>query len=695
MKMSAPYCVAVLAGLLLGLSPGKAVPGTQASTGPVASQPGPAASTNQPSPAVSTSQPGAIASASRPDVGLPELQYEDLVLLMETARRSFRDTVQGKPNRGAAFRPLSLRGVEAIIHLTLRSRGVALAEGESHRRDVVDAAVAAGALLGESALKRESKVRELEDQGNKLGLELEMLGPWEYLDYQYDASGTWSDAMLHSFEPAAEGIGVEFRGKAAWVRPSEVIALSYTPDLALQAIESGAGLRHVDKLRFPKEIRYFRFGAYHLWQSPEDRLPVVLVRGAKLVPPEATSATDLDAAIDRIGNHLRHRQNRSGWFADEYLPAADKYAEGNSAVAQMQALEGLAVYAAYSGREEVVRDVTKGIAQAARFVRPVMTPKAVEGEPTTQGAGATSADVVGLVLWFPGHEHQLEISARLLQAMTMLGDRLGDKSLIPPPTTSSAPSSAPTTATSQPQLTPREQMAGLVEALLAAQDEDGRVEMVFQVGKKELREDAAAAGWALMALAGSRLPPDEERIEAALQRGLNYYSRRAESWESDPVAAAALARAFALGYARTNDARASELVFEVLDQLVRLQVDERSCPWPELRGAVNAREPGAVGADTAIYVAALADGAALADRVGDKERAKRDRAGVLAGARFILQLEIREEGCYYVRNPWDALGGIRTAPWDHRLRADYCADALTALIRARQVLYGEPKRGGG
>jgi hypothetical protein len=639
-------------------------------------------------------------------VGLPELQYEDLVLLMETARRSFRDTVQGKPNRGAAFRPLSLRGVEAIIHLTLRSRGVALAEGESHRRDVVDAAVAAGALLGESALKRESKVRELEDQGNKLGLELEMLGPWEYLDYQYDASGTWSDALLHSFEPAAEGIGVEFRGKAAWVRPSEVIALSYTADLALQAIESGTGLRHVDKLRFPKEIRYFRFGAYHLWQSPEDRLPVVLVRGAKLVPPEATSAADLDAAIDRIGNHLRHRQNRSGWFAEEYLPAADKYAEGNSAVAQMQALEGLAVYADYSGREEVVRDVTKGIAQAARFVRPVMAPKAAEGEPTTQGAGATSANEVGLVLWFPGHEHQLETSARLLQTMTVLADRLGDKSLVPPVTTSSAaphrllagatpaPSSAPTTATSRPQLTPREQMAGLVEALLAVQDEDGRVEMVFQVGKEEPREDTAAAGWALMALAGSRLPPNEERIEAALQRGLSYYSRQAESWESDPVAAAALARAFALGYARTNDARAGELVFAVLDQFARLQVDERSCPWPELRGAVNAREPGAVGADTAVYVAALADGAALADRVGDKERAKRYRAGVLAGARFILQLEMREEGCYYVRNPWEALGGIRAAPWDHRLRADYCADALTALIRARQVLYGEPKRGG-
>ena len=97
--------------------------------------------------------------------------------------------------------------------------------------------------------------------------------------------------------------------------------------------------------------------------------------------------------------------------------------------------------------------------------------------------------------------------------------------------------------------------------------------------------------------------------------------------------------------------------------------------------------------DTALYLAALADGVKLAERVGDRPRAARYREAVKAAARFVLQLEMREEGCYYVRSPRDALGGVRAALWDHRLRADYCADALIGLMKARAALYGELQTG--
>ena len=157
-----------------------------------------------------------------------------------------------------------------------------------------------------------------------------------------------------------------------------------------------------------------------------------------------------------------------------------------------------------------------------------------------------------------------------------------------------------------------------------------------------------------------------------------------------PIACAALVRAFASGYARTNSAEMSDFAFGLVDQFVGLQLNRENCPWPELRGAVNVRRRGAVGADTASYLTALADGLALAQRVGDEARLKRYRESVRSAARFVMQLEVRQPGCFYIRSPRDVLGGIRTALWDNQIRIDHCAEALLALIRAREVLFGPP-----
>ena len=178
----------------------------------------------------------------------------------------------------------------------------------------------------------------------------------------------------------------------------------------------------------------------------------------------------------------------------------------------------------------------------------------------------------------------------------------------------------------------------------------------------------------------------DERVERALHQALRHYRRQREAL--GPVASAAFARAFTLGYARSNDARASEWVFEVLDRFVASQVTEDVCPWPELHGAINVREPGAIGVDTVLYLTALSDGLLLADRIGDKRRVARYRKAILSAARFVMQLEVREEHCYYIRSPRDAVGGVRTALWDNRIRVDYCAEALMGLRRARQVLFG-------
>ncbi len=636
--------------------------------------------------------------ASRSDDFKPPIAREDLVLLLKNARRAFRATVMGLPERSAGYHPPELADMKGIIHLTLRSHGIALAEAESAEMDVVDASVAAGTLLGRAALDRKADRgfgARLDSGGDDLGLEFEWLGDRETLTMAYyGEGGVWSDALLHAFEPAVEGIGVEFRGKRGWTRPAEIISLNYSPDLALAAAERKVGLRHVSKVRVPKDIRYFRFWTVHLWQRAARASPVELIRGSTRVSPlggeDAASARDrLDAAIDRMGRYLHYRQNSGGGFSHEFAPGADRYNSGNSARVQLRALDGLAAYAAWCGRADVVVDARRGI----DVFRPYLEPMSVR---SVDEAGKTIQKSAGQVLVLPGHGGQLEITARLLSAMLTLND------------VSLRSMAAEKDNAKKDDSKSRDE---LIAALLAAQTDKGMFAMAFdqdEAGGKTSEGPGSRdieSSLALMTLArvfARRQSPasapiddgsnpigiDSARVDRSILLCLSHY-RLENRPELAPVSASFLARGFAHHYARTNDARLSDFVFDVADRLALLQLNEDNCRYSELFGAINVREPGLIGADTANYLAVLADALVLAGRVGDTQRVKRYRAATLSAVRFVLQLEVREIGCYFIRSPRDVLGGVRMAPWNSRIRVDHCANAVVALIHARQALYGD------
>lgn len=673
---------------------------------PVRSQPGEASgpAASRPAASMPASRPASTEPAtSQLSLPFPAVGLEDLATLVKMSRRAFEGAAAGMPERGVAYRPESLAGLSGTVHLTLRSHGAALVQAESGEMDIAEAVAQAGALLG---LAAKAKKLNVSDREGNLGLEFEWLGPREYLDVGFDEGGRWTDALLHAFEPGAEGIGVEFRGVRGRTRPSQIIALNYSPDLALRAAEAAVELSHADKLRFRDQVRYFRFRAYHLWQPTARAMPILLARGAALVSSGQTGREDLDAAVKRMGEYLRYRQNRDGWFSHEYLPTADQYSEGNSATVQMTATQGLAAYAVWSAGPDVTADAKKGVRRSALFLTPLVTAKEVDEH------GEAKYGSAGLALDFPGHGKQLELTAKMLLATLDLADdwpvdaRLWEASSSQP---TSTPSSEASAELRWVDLTLSDCISGLTEGLLASVRDDGRLEMLLDPTAEGATEDVAAAGWAMSALAaahrwhrkgaqqvvGTR-PEDigvawsgetPSRIERALGKAVLGYQRFSKE-PMEPAAAAALARGLCRAYVCTNDARASDLAFAILDEFARAQVTRAACPWPELEGAINARELGLVGVDTADYVSAVADGVKLAERIGDKERAKRYREVVQQGIRFVLQLEVREEGAFYIRSPRDALGGVRRSPWDNRIRADHCADAVLGLMQAREVLYG-------
>ncbi len=633
--------------LSLGLPAAVLSQSSQPTTAPSAGS-GPVSSSGNDRP-LWTSSGVSLGPNARKALPVPSVAFEDLVLLMKSARRSFRAKVQGFPEKPAGYRPPDLEGMRGVVHLTLRSRGNSLAAAASPEMDVVDAVAAAGALLGQAALDKKVPVV---DHGDAYGIELEWLGPPARIDCAYyENEGRWTKALLHGFEPAAEGIGVEFGGRRAWTRPSEVVSQHYSPDLTLAGAEKVVELKHTHKLRFDKKIRYFRFWAIHLWQPSKGDLPVRLLRGEALVAPGSLTAETFDAAIERMGRYLHYRQNSNGGFSQEFLPTSDRYDAGNSARVQLRALTGLAAYAAWCGRGEVASGVRTGFANFGKYLLPMgLQIRAPDGTTTTQPAGKA--------LMPPGHTGHLEITARLLSAMLVLPDR--DQYA--------------------------EQRAAMLTSIMAMQSESGRINMNPEA-VDATRSVSPEAGWALVALAQAHAIGRDPAIEKAMHRALSFYSDpRTEI--PGPTAAAALPTAFALHYAQTNDARLSDFVFDTADRLALLQMRPGSCTYPELHGAINVRASGLIGADTALYLGALAEGLRLAERVGDEVRSKVYRRATLAAARFVLQLEVQRPGCYYIRTTQDALGGVRTAPWDNRIRVDHCGRAIEALIQARMALFG-------
>lgn len=597
-----------------------------------------------------------VASAPAPYLDpWQDIRYEDLALLVKTARRALKSRLAAGAEIAPGYTPPSLKGKDGIIVLRLRSNSAVLCEAASPRMPVVEAANAAGLAIAQTVAKANVKC---DRGGDALGLELEWLGPNELVGPNFAQEGHWTDELLHSFEPGVEGIAVEFQGKQAWTCPSEIITRNYSPDLALAAAETKAGIQFIHKIRLGKEIRYSRFPAIHLWQPDSSVLPFRLLRGAQLVEREAVNARGLDEAIARMRRYLRYLQMADGGFAEEFNPSADRFDHGPTPRLQMSALSSLVALYQWTGQDGDKERLKRCTDRAISAAKPLQ-------RATKDDKGRVTVEDVGLALQFPGESECLEPTARLLLAKLAID-----------------PGAKGDSAAKE-----------LAKAILAGQGVDGRLELRLESGATDSPESISAGVWGMRALIVWDGSGRDAAVSAVLEQARTHY----QSWyerDAEPRASAALARALMQLYGRTNDARCSDLAFSILDRFAALQVTPASCPMPELWGAINAGQPGVVGSDSAAYVSALAEGLVLARRIGDRQRVERYEHAVRLGARFILQLEFTEAGCFYVRTPRDAIGGVRMSPWDHRIRVDRCGDALESLIQARGALFGKPARRG-
>ncbi len=564
------------------------------------------------------------------DVGPSEQRF-----LTQLIRRTIEARVANDPPYRPEYVPPALIDTKCQMVVILRIDGFARGIGVSLLKPIADAAQ-------EAALVALSSARSSIGDGrtfllDEVRIDAQVLGRTKSF---HSTKGGWmSLGALESFiEPGLDGIGLFLDGERRWCTPSEIIARGVSIRKAIQTLGKEITLDS----RSLKLAKLSKFRTLHWWESEVGGDIQTLRRGMVHVPTEQVSRDGLDSAIQRVGDYLVYRQRPDGRFAFRYDPAADSYAAIEDEVAQSGAIWALAFYAKDSGASAVEVSLQRGI----RVRRELMFDL-----PGFKNAA---------FLQTPDMKNQLGATAQFCLALA---------------------------DSPNPQLTAGDRVK-LANAIMWLQKPSGGFVTTFPPNQKQESEDVAP-GQAVLALVRCyELNPTQELLDA-IDKAFPYYRSRYEQ-----VGAPAMIpwhmQAYATMAQLTKQSKYSDFVFRMADQVCDHQIVSNDRDAKMLVGAIAA--PGILPANaaTAAFLSGLADAAQLAKETGDSQRFERYSKACRLAVRFVIQLQIRKEECFFVRSLIDSVDGIRTSPMDWRIRIDNCQHALIGLIKTRQLLFADP-----
>ncbi|MFH0982507.1 MAG: AMMECR1 domain-containing protein [Planctomycetota bacterium] len=593
-------------------------------------------------------QGAAAAQATDHAPRAPHVAPADQKFVTWVVRRTLEQYLMDGSTYALPHRPAHLAELRCQVVVTLRQGGRICGVGVSPPASVLEAAQRAAV----GALKAAAEAGPVEAEAvARMRLELEVLGevvPAPIVPY-------WGSAQSYTFlQPGVHGIVLQWQGATGALRPSEFISTYTSVSAALRSLTDRMNPGHESHQGMLAS--WFRTTHWHELEPGGE--VVQLQRGLVVLPPEAVTERGLTEAVRTLAEYIIYRQQPEGQFSYQYEPSADAYTDANNFVRQADAAWGLARYAQQTGDPVAGEAAEKALRFLLRYVTAL---------PEVEGAG-----------YFLGPDGSSDLGATALLCLAL---------------------------TDHPQ-TERWHVIRdeLVLGMLWLQQPSGAFITVFPPALVEGGRETFP-GQALLALARAYPSGPQDRMQRAFEIALSFYR---EEFRKAPQAESVAWQtpAFALMARRTGRRDYAELVFEMNDWLTGYQLQPGNCDWPELHGAINppGRAAGFTPADrggkphgspsTAVYLEGLAEALALAREVGDTERAERYGRAVRAAARFVMQLQFRREEGFYVRSPIDCFNGVRYAPWDSRIRIDHCSRALSALTRAREVLFSEPRPSG-
>ncbi len=573
--------------------------------------------------------------AADPQPAPPAIAPLDQRFLTHVARQTVGQYIRDRSAMQLSYVPPSLGDTECQMVVRLRQHGHIRGSGVGGRAPVVTATRDAALAAVLDAERIGPVTREWLDC---VRIELEAVSDPIPVNF----TGQWSDpaAFADSIEPGVHGVMLQYGQARKQFCPSEIISKSVEVqdairDLAQQLVQTPEEMAETDLFRF-------RTTHWHELEPGDDT--VQLHRGVVILEQDAVNDAELARAIERLADYIVYRQLPSGWFSYEYEPSADTYTDGNNLVRQAGTAWALSLHARLYGKS-----ASGGAADAA-----------IEALTARRVDFGDDDDPMSFVAGQSGL-HKLGITA--LTALAMLDHPNADQYA--------------------------RQGERLIEGIHWLQRPSGMFVTAFPP-TPHLDSQYYYPGEALLALARSYERQPSQRIVDAFNAALEYYR---PLFRDDPLPPFVpwQTQAFTRMALRTKRRDYADFVFEMNDWLAAKQLTEANCPWPELYGGVEGYEGYPVGVATAAYLEGFADVLLLARKVGDAGRAARYQDVVRRAARFVMQLQFRPEEAYYVRSLPDTLWGVRTSLSRNRLRIDHNQHALMALMKTRQVLFGEPR----
>ncbi|NOX58075.1 MAG: hypothetical protein GXP29_04360 [Planctomycetes bacterium] len=583
----------------------------------------------------------AMLSAEPPKMSSMQAEYDPLDIgaaeqrfLTQLIRRTLEAKLNNDPTYQPAYVPPPLVDTASQMVVILRIDGYARGIGVSLRQPIIEA-------TQEAALVALSSARSSADAAtfalDRVRIDVQVLGRVQLF---HSTTGGWMspNALEQFLDPGRDGVGLFLDGERRWCTPSEMIAQGVNVRNALEILGKEITLDSRSLI----QAKLSKFRTLHWWEIEVGGDVQKLQRGMVHVPLASITRNNLDDAIQKLGDYLIYRQRPDATFAVRYDPSSDSYAAKENEVAQSGATWAMGFYAKH----------TKSSAARTAFARAVRIRR-------------------GLVVDFPAVDNA---------AFLVTADRRNKLATTAQFCLALADSPNPTL---DANLRTR-----LANAMIWLEQPSGRFITVFPPNRK-LESQDVAPGQAVLALTRCyELDPSQHTLEA-IERAFGFYRKHFEDTGS-PAMVPWHMQAYARMARLTKKGAYREFVFKMADQVCDHQITMRNSDAPILVGAIVA--PGVLppNAGTAAMLSGLADAAELAQDVGDVERFHRYVEACRLAARFVMQLQIREEECYFIRSLPDAVNGIRTSPMNWRIRLDNCQHALIGLIKARQVLFPDP-----
>lgn len=489
---------------------------------------------------------------------------------------------------------------------------------------------------------------DLADVGKTLSVDIQIACRPDRIVLAEDAP---AGRVFARFAPGYHGLlARDDRGATFSVWPATALGQNATPNRQVIRLLDGMGLDPTkpERLGRPGGVDLYRFEVIHVVRPSLELPPAVLLRGGKILPGRFVDMPTLNNMAERMALHLSSRYIGNARMRGTYHPATDRYhpelAPDLQATLGMYALVRYAQAQRAAGRHDaLLNNIDRN---AVELVNAVVGRQLAPDAPMDP---VTSAFALLTIIEAPPDAFAPQLRDRV---STMLMDRIDDQGHVRADPDDAA-SQLPTAS------------AAAVTAALARLYEQTRDPAVADAVAR-----SAAALW---------------------QRAESRFDVNTLPWVAftHQHAAHLLAEQGLIDEATLQDR--DKTLADQLDMIAQLQVVERPVLGPDDVNGGIVLNPGPEGSppNPAWQTAQLLSTLALCARdEAIVPRRKRADALVTASgaARFIAQLMLDEPNTFGLRNPIDALGGIRLSLYDNTLDLPPTALSLLAVMDLRDTI---------